>query len=137
MALLLFVTACAASTSPEAAPTPSETRPPPTQTRLQPAQALPKNILVGRKYSHVLYTHCGIWEARFAGQYWVTTPELHDGAPTHPQAGTTPNNAARSGCYHRPKPSSVTAPDTSSDSRCGREPPGFSGSAPNAPYLTR
>ena len=90
MALLLFVTACAASTSSEAAPTPSETRPQPTQTRPQPAQALPKNILVGRKYSHVLYTHCGIRETRFAGQYWVTTPELHDGAHNPPPGWDNP-----------------------------------------------
>lgn len=40
---------------------------------------------VSRAVPHALYTHCGIWETRFDGQYWATSPTLPD------QTGSAPD----------------------------------------------
>ena len=44
----------------------------------------------GRAYPHDLLTHCGIRETRFAGEYWVTSPELHDGSHNPPAGWDNP-----------------------------------------------
>jgi hypothetical protein len=55
-----------------------------------PAEPAPGSVVVGQEYSHELYTHCGILETRFAGRYWVTSPELHDGSHNPPAGWGNP-----------------------------------------------
>lgn len=92
--LCALVSACGAPATTDKGTQPTDSRIQPTSTRIQPSKGPLQNTVLGREYSHDLYTHCGILETRFAGQYWVTTPELDDGMG-NPPAGW--NNPAQRG----------------------------------------
>lgn len=50
----------------------------------------PSDVEVGKSYRHELSTHCGISETYFAGRYWITEPELHDGSHNPPPGWDNP-----------------------------------------------
>lgn len=55
-----------------------------------PSSRVSEPVAVGQEHRHYLYTHCGILETRFAGKFWITSPELHDGFHNPPAGWDNP-----------------------------------------------
>lgn len=49
-----------------------------------PSEPSPGEVRVGTAYRYKLYTHCGPFEAKFAGEYWESIPDAPgDAADRH------------------------------------------------------
>lgn len=63
-------------------PAPPRASAPPSST------ASPSSL--GPAVPHALYTHCGIWETRFEGQYWATSPAEPEQTGSAPEGWDDP-----------------------------------------------
>lgn len=91
VAVVMFVAGCGSGAGTDVTvgqkPAPT-TSTPSVALRVGPA-------VVGRDYPHQLYTHCGIWETRFAEAQWLTEPELSDGSSNPPAGWGNPYQSGR------------------------------------------
>ena len=62
----------------------------PARAAVAPAPAALAQAEIGQPYRHVLHTHCGIHETRFAGAWWDAQPELDDGNGNPPAGWQNP-----------------------------------------------
>ena len=84
LATLIFLPLALLACGSEGASTPTTT-PAPMPTAAPPAEAGPAEI--GVRYTHNLYTHCGVRYADFDGRRWLADPVLSSNEGLSPPEG--------------------------------------------------